>query len=148
MTFNCSARNLLSKVFSNNYNKIIESNFSRNANIWKVFGSPDMSQLAKFQLNCYDIEPKPEQFCKDGKEIFRNILNETQFPKDIATPEYNKKIQERLNIIGAHSKNWASPRCVENVISYPCDSGVYGSMVGLLANANIVHYECIFIIYN
>ena len=41
----------------------------------------------------------------------------------------------------ALSKNWEDPASVENVITSPSDPALFGSMAGILANANLVHPE-------
>jgi glutamate/tyrosine decarboxylase-like PLP-dependent enzyme len=46
-----------------------------------------------------------------------------------------------LLFAAALSKNWDDPSSVENVITAPCDPGIYGSMMGMLVNANLVHPE-------
>ena len=46
-----------------------------------------------------------------------------------------------LLFAAALSKNWEDPASVENVITSPSDPALFGSMAGVLANANLVHPE-------
>ena len=46
-----------------------------------------------------------------------------------------------LLFAAALSKNWEDPASVENVVTSPSDPALFGSMAGILANANLVHPE-------
>ncbi|MCJ8269430.1 MAG: hypothetical protein MJK04_08510, partial [Psychrosphaera sp.] len=48
---------------------------------------------------------------------------------------------EMLLFAGTLCKNWENPASVENVITMPCDPAIYGSMIGTLANPNLVYKE-------
>lgn len=57
-------------------------------------------------------------------------------------PDYAAtEINPLIRFAAALSKNWEHPGSVENVATMPSDPALYGSMLGSLANPNLVHPE-------
>lgn len=140
-----SYKNALTKIFKQNYKRVIEYNFSRNPNYWWIFKSSDIKPLTEFQMSYPGISPMPNDFMEKGQELYKQMLSQDLITKGITGEKDIPEIRQRLQMMGAICKNWCSRRSAENVATMSCDGALYASMVGLIGNPNLVHYECIFL---
>ncbi len=75
----------------------------------------------------------------NGEALLRQLREQDHLPSGGKDPRNG--IDPILVFAAALSKNWEDPASVENVITSPSDPGLFGSMAGILANANLVHPE-------
>lgn len=137
MSSNMSA-NAVDPVFQEKIERLKEYYFSRNPAYWPVFGDAGLKQVVDFRrLNLAPgerIDAYP-----NGKQLTQQIQQGRDIPQAMRVP--NGVSDEILNFSGALSKDWENPASVENVVTMPCDPGIYGSMIGLLSNPNLVYQE-------
>lgn len=141
-----SLKNGLTKLFQQNYKRVIDYNFSRNPKYWKIFESSDIKPLTEFHMSFPGLDPLPNDFMEKGDELSKLILNQELITKGITGENDIAEIRKRFQLLGATCKNWCSRKSAENVATLSCDGALYGSIIGVVANPNLVHYECINII--
>ena len=112
--------------------------FSRDPARWPVFGDPVFSEIVKFRKKKLPSRERLGQF-PDGDALLRQMRAEDRLPSGGRDPRGG--VDPMLVFAAALSKNWEDPASVENVITSPSDPALFGSMVGVLANANLVHRE-------
>jgi len=112
--------------------------FSRNPNYWPVFADAGLKRIADFRQRNLIPEQRVNAY-PEGERFKRIVHEDDSIPASMRMPDgYPDDI---LTFVGALSKDWENPASVENVISMPCDPGIYGAMVGLLSNPNLVYHE-------
>ena len=69
-----------------------------------------------------------------------NKLNQLrEVPEQMTSPDSG--VDPLLLFAASTSKNWEDPASVENVICLPSDPAIYGSIMGTVANPNLVYQE-------
>lgn len=120
------------------FQDVKEHYFSRNSEYWPCFSDSGFSSIINFRKQ--NIHPsKLVEAYPGGAELQQELFNLNVVPQESTTP--NGETDELLQFVAALSKNWENPSAVENVITMPCDPGIYGSMIGILANPNLVYEE-------
>ena len=112
--------------------------FSRDPARWPVFGDPVFSEIVEFRKKKLPSCERLGQF-PDGEALLRQLRALDRLPSGGRDPRGG--VDPMLVFAAALSKNWEDPASVENVITSPSDPALFGSMVGVLANANLVHPE-------
>ena len=112
--------------------------FSRDPACWPVFGDPVFSEVVNFRKKKMPPRERVQQF-PDGEALLRQLREQDRLPSGGRDPRSG--VDPVLLFAAALSKNWEDPASVENVITSPSDPALFGSMVGVLANANLVHPE-------
>lgn len=112
--------------------------FSRDPNRWAPFADPLLRHVVEDRSRNI---PRPERLDRyaDGHTLLRQLRQLDRIPPETAgTPAHEDPL---LRLTAALAKNWEDPASVENVICAPSDAAIYGTMVGVMANANLVYSE-------
>ncbi|MEM7385850.1 MAG: pyridoxal-dependent decarboxylase [Verrucomicrobiota bacterium] len=112
--------------------------FSRNPDYWPAFRDPGFEEFMAFRRRRVPLKERVENYA-DGESFFDRLKEESTVPPSMMSPEGAP--DRMLTFVAALSKNWEDPRSVENVATMPSDPAIYGSMIGAMANANLVHPE-------
>jgi len=112
--------------------------FSRDPACWPIFGDPVFSEIVEFRRAKARARDRVRQY-PDGETLLRQIRERDCVPR--AGKDPRDGMDPVLLFSAALSKNWEDPASVENVITSPSDPALFGSMTGILANANLVHPE-------
>ncbi len=112
--------------------------FSRDPEIWPAFADPNFRELLDFRFASHAPERRIDQYPK-GSLRLEQLHRLDQIPQKSSEPKDG--LDPLLQFSAALSKDWEHPSSVENVITMACDPGVYGSMLGTLANPNLVYQE-------
>lgn len=138
--FISSAKNALNPLFREKLAKLVSTNFSRNTNVYSIFANQPISEINNFNMKCRNVAPEADEFMDGGSKLQKQILSEDVIPEKYITDAAD--LTKRLQLCSILCKNWTSPCSVENVGTASCDPGLMGSIIGLLSNPNLVHYEC------
>ncbi len=136
--FGTEQSNAVQAAFKERYHKVIEYFFSRNATYWPCFADPGFRGIIDFRAHHLHPDLRLASYPR-GTELLTELRQEQNVRHEILIP--NGKANDLLEFAAALSKDWENPSSVENVVSMPCDPGIYGSMVGSLANPNLVYSE-------
>ena len=112
--------------------------FSRDPAHWPVFGDPVFSEIVEFRKKKLPSRERLGQF-PNGDALLRQLRAEDRLPAGGRDPRGG--VDPMLVFAAALSKNWEDSASVENVVTSPCDPALFGSMAGILANANLLHPE-------
>ena len=129
----------LHPIFQEAFQKIRDCFFSRNPRYWGCFADPEIREITAFRKLCI---PPGEAIANypNGPALQSNLTSENaSLPLRPAMP--GTGCNEILRFAATLSKNWEDPASVENVVSMPCDPGIYGAMLGCLVNPNLVYHE-------
>ena len=126
----------LHEGFIKKHDKIIEHFFSRNPKYWPLFSDPQVQKILEFRKIHCPAPARPMQY-PGYEKLGHDILNRQVVPN---SPNFTN-IDPLLTFASALSKNWEDPASVENVVSTPSDPALYGSFLGIVGNANLVHRE-------
>ena len=127
------------KSFQEEYKRVIELFFDRNADYWPCLADPAFQKLINFRKNTYQESEAFSEYPKALKH-FESLKELREVPHKIKLPDVSE-CDDLLLFTAAFSKNWEDPSAVENVVTMASDPAVYGSMMGLLANPNLVYSE-------
>lgn len=136
--FSSASNHQIHPEFSEKYKQVKESFFSRSPALWPCFNDPGFNAINAFRKQ----ELLPEDRIKsypNGEQLQEQLQQEDKIPTEFRLPDGTA--DPVLQFAGALSKNWENPSSVENVITMPSDPGIYGSMIGALANPNLVYSE-------
>jgi len=111
--------------------------FARDPNLWPVFRDPGLARLFDSRRH---HAPTSERLAAypDGPELLAALKVDQDIPSATRPPGQQL---ESLLFAAALSKNWEDPASVENVVTLPSDPAIYGAMLGLAANPNLVYRE-------
>ncbi len=112
--------------------------FSRDPACWPVFADPVFSEVVEFRKKKMPPRERARQF-PNGETLLKQLREQERLPAGGRDPRSG--VDPLLVFAAALSKNWEDPASVENVITSPSDPALFGSMAGILANANLVHPE-------
>lgn len=112
--------------------------FSRNPACWPVFGDPGFSEVVEFRKKKMPPRERVREF-PNGETLLQQLREQDRLPATGKDPRAG--VDPLIVFAAALSKNWEAPASVENVITSPSDPALFGSMAGVLANANLVHPE-------
>ena len=129
---------LVASAFRDEIDRIRALFFSRDPACWPVFSDPVFSEIVNFRKHHMPLRERVQQF-PDGEGLLRQVREQKCLPPGVRDPRHG--VDPILVFAAALSKNWEDPASVENVITSPSDPALFGSMVGILANANLVHPE-------
>ena len=134
---NVHASIIATPAFCRELNRIRENDFSRNPKLWPVFQDRGFHKVVAARAH---HAPTAELLANypDSTELLTGLQSECHVPEHGLEPG---TLPDRLLFAAALSKAWENPASVENVITMPSDPAIYGSMLGLLANPNLVYRE-------
>ena len=136
--FGTADDNAINPEFSKKINTVLDLFFSRKPEYWTCYQDPAFRKIIDFRKRYMQPEDRIRKYPR-GEELYRHLLQEDSVPEKFSAPSGG--LDETLVFSAALSKDWEHPSSVENVITMPCDPAIYGSMIGSLCNANLVHYE-------
>jgi glutamate/tyrosine decarboxylase-like PLP-dependent enzyme len=125
-------------VFSSGIDKIRDRFFSRDPAYWPLFGTPVLAELIGFRRGHLSKHSRIGHY-PDGEKLLDELRRQSWVPAKLR--ECETPVDPILLFAAALSKNWEDPASVENVITSPSDPALFGTMMGVLANANLVHPE-------
>jgi len=125
-------------VFEQKFQTVREYFFSRDPRYWPCFADPGFEAIIAFRKQNLTPEQRLGAY-PGGVELHEALTRLAAVPELITQPD--GRPDATLQFAGALSKDWENPASVENVITMPCDPGIYGSMVGSLTNPNLVYSE-------
>jgi glutamate/tyrosine decarboxylase-like PLP-dependent enzyme len=135
---NLPSNHQIAPSFQDGIDRIRAMFFSRDPAYWPIFAEPIFADIIEFRQKnaptCERIRSFP-----DGEVLLEQIREQTYLPAAGRDPRAG--VDPILSFAAALSKNWEDPASVENVITSPSDPALFGSMTGILANANLVHPE-------
>ena len=131
-------KHAIAPEFRDGMERILDDFFSRDAARWPVFGDPAFASIIDFRKKHLSKSSRLADY-PDGEALLKRLRNEREIPPRGQNPRDG--VDPLLRFAAALSKNWEDPASVENVITLPSDAAVFGSMVGVLANPNLVHPE-------
>ncbi len=113
--------------------------FSRNPDLWPIYRDPGLAHILKFTS-----EPRKYSDClaayPDSDKLLAQMDQMTEIPFNSRDPEKDG-IDPLLLFAGSLSKQWNNPYSVENVVTLPSDPAIYGSMLAIMVNPNLVCKE-------
>lgn len=130
--------NSLSPAFEENMQNIRDQYFSRNPDKWPIFKDPGLRAIHEFRSQQVEMKSAVDHF-PEGAARMADIQKLHKIPEKMVEPSNN--IDPLLLFATATSKNWEDPAAVENVICLPSDPAIYGSIMGIVANPNLVYEE-------
>ncbi len=123
--------------FDERMNKIRKNYFSRDPELWPFYKDPGMARYLELVA-----EPKTqEELVADypgGDALRERLQNDIDIPMGMREPG---EIEPTLLYAAATTKQWGNPASAENVVTLPCDPAIYGALLGITANANLVCRE-------
>jgi glutamate/tyrosine decarboxylase-like PLP-dependent enzyme len=128
----------LDSHFERKFKMVKDYYFSRNPRYWPCFSDPGFKAVIDFRQKFLPPDDRMKNY-PQGTSLFEQLATEQEIPSGLTIP--NGSSIPMLEFAAALSKDWENPASVENVITMPCDPGIYGSMIGLLANPNLVYRE-------
>jgi len=132
------SQNALSPVFKKKMDEIRASFFSRNPDLWPVFKDPGILAMREFRSQHVEMGSVIERY-PDGPELLNELNQLEEVPAQLTLP--TSKIDPLLLFASTTSKNWEDPASVENVICLPSDPAIYGAILGIVSNPNLVYQE-------
>lgn len=130
--------NALSPAFENTMQEIRASYFSRNPDLWPVFKDPGIAAIGQFRQQHVEMDDAVAAY-PDGDIRLEELNRLNAVPSQMLSPI--KEVDPLLLFATATSKNWEDPASVENAICLPSDPAIYGSIMGIVANPNLVYQE-------
>lgn len=137
-TTKATVANTLSPVFEKKMEEIRASFFSRNPEIWPIFKDPAIQAISQFRQQHIEMGEVLSAY-PDGQKHLDELNKLSEVPTKITSP--NGEIDPLLLFAATTSKNWEDPASVENVICLPSDPAIYGTILGTVANPNLVYQE-------
>lgn len=134
----CAPDNQLSPDFESTMRQIRELYFSRNPDLWPVFKDPGIEAIQAFRKQHVEMSEVIDAY-PDGHARQQEMDQLQSVRKEMLVPD--GKTDPLLLFATATSKNWEDPAAVENVICLPSDPAIYGSIMGTVANPNLVYQE-------
>lgn len=130
--------NALAPQFEQRMQTIRERFFGRNPRYWPAFADPAFARAIDFRRKHLPPDQRVAAW-PGGADLARRLRTDSAVPERMQ--DMDQPPADLLTFAAALSKDWEDPASVENVVSMPSDPGIAGSMLGLLANANLVHPE-------
>ncbi|MDF4696985.1 hypothetical protein P3548_24985, partial [Vibrio parahaemolyticus] len=133
-----SSANILNVEFEKKYHDVIAHFFSRDPKYWPIFQDKTIKSITQFRKTTTNDNDRLQRY-SNGQQLFDRLMADTQIQQNINYPENDPN--ELLMLVSTLCKNWENPLAVENVLAMPSDPGVYGSILGLMGNPNMVYCE-------
>jgi glutamate/tyrosine decarboxylase-like PLP-dependent enzyme len=127
----------LSPAFTARLTTLRERYFSRNPDLWPVFRDPGLAHIIASRRHHAPAAERLNAYPR-GERLLAELHASTAIPDQPRPPE---AVDEHLLFAAALSKAWEDPSSVENVVTLPSDPAIYGAMIGLTANPNLVYAE-------
>ena len=113
--------------------------FSRNPDLWPVYRDPGLAEILRRTAVPQTFEERLAAY-PDGDRLLARMNSDSPVPREGRAPAADD-IDPFLLFAASLSKQWNNPASVENVVTLPCDPAVYGSIVAMIVNPNLVCKE-------
>lgn len=123
--------------FSKRIQIIRKNYFSRDPELWPFYKDPGMSRY----LELVSAPKTQEELIADypgGAELRERLLSDVEIPSAMRAPG---EIEPMLLYAASTTKQWSNPASAENVVTLPSDPAIYGALLGITSNANLVCRE-------
>ena len=130
--------NQLSQEFLKHYLEVRKNFFSRNPELWPIFNDPIAKRIIENREEKFQSQKSYKEFA-NGEFLRESLLDENEVPQESTID--GKSITDTLAFVGSLSKNWEDPSSVENVVGMASDPAIYGSVLAMISNPNMVHRE-------
>lgn len=125
--------------FMKKMDKIRADFFSRNPDIWPIYRDPGLAHILKNTLDFRSDEVSAVGY-PDAERLLDMIETDSVIPPSPLDPRRDG-IDPALLFAATFSKQWNNPASVENVVTLPSDPAVYGSIIAMMVNPNLVCKE-------
>lgn len=132
------ADNEVSPRFLENLDEIRRDFFSRDPEKWPVFQDPGIRALYDFRRQHHEMGAALEAYPEGGR-LRDELAALGAVPAEWSSPDGG--VDPLLLFTTTLSKNWEDPAAVENVICQASDPAIYGTIMGTVANPNLVYQE-------
>ncbi|MEN9360892.1 MAG: hypothetical protein RL095_2427 [Verrucomicrobiota bacterium] len=124
--------------FTRDMQSLLQHHFRRDAGQWPVYRDESLAGLlAERRKNCLPPQERLAAY-PDGTTLLEQLQKECSIPQETSK---GGGVHPLLQFAATLSKNWEDPASVENVITTPSDPAIMGSILGTVANANLVYSE-------
>ena len=130
--------NDLHKLFQNKYSEFKNHFFDRDPDIWPIYRDPMVKDIVLSRIKSF----RNSEFDKNVREqdVLKKMFNKNKIPQKIASINDGEQ-RDLLKSVASLTKIWEDPASVENVVCASADPGIYGVLMGIIANANLVYKE-------
>lgn len=111
--------------------------FSRDPQYWPIFRDPDLAEVTAWRAR---REPRSALL----KEFPRAKALQAQLAKGRIPHSWRagrRHDADVAKLCAIFSKNWEHPSSAENVVGMSCDPAIFGSLLALVTNPNLVYEE-------
>lgn len=123
--------------FAREMDEIRRRYFSRDPELWPVFRDPGLHRLVESRRHHAPTAERLAAYA-GGPNLLAALQQDRAIPETSRAPG---DVHESLLFAAALSKCWENPASVENVVTMPSDPAIYGAMLGVAANPNLVYRE-------
>jgi len=133
---------------------MLSEHFSKDPNKWPIYAESTLGYLASVRMSDTRFEVERLAYDKDYEMVNEKIEKGYRIPDKMSlapgslaestTEVYqngSSKVDPFLVGVARMSKNFENPSFVENVVGPAADPAFYGTVVGAMVNANLVHIE-------
>ncbi|OOE44888.1 aspartate aminotransferase family protein [Salinivibrio kushneri] len=117
----------LTTTFAQQYQTIRQHFFDRDPDRWPVYRTPDLAHWLENGMHPV-VADTANPFSQQTHVPEQSDISATILP-------------HLARQAATYSKDWTSPRAVENVITAPCDPAIHGALLATMANPNLVYSE-------
>ncbi len=123
--------------FRERMEKIRARYFSRDPELWPFYKDPGLARYLELVAVPQTQEELIDRY-PGGAALRERIAKDYDIPRSMREPG---EIDPTLLYAAATTKQWNNPASAENVVTLPCDPAIYGAVLGVTANANLVCRE-------
>jgi glutamate/tyrosine decarboxylase-like PLP-dependent enzyme len=130
-------RNRRDPRFAALHEEVRQRFFSRDPNHWPLFRDPDLAEVTAWR-------GRPEPASRLLRKYPNAAALHAQLTQGRIPRTWQKTARQNAamaKLCAVFSKNWEHPSSAENVIGMSCDPAIFGSLLALIANPNLVYEE-------
>ena len=124
--------------FSNDLQNLLRQHFLRDAHLWPMYRDPTLNGLIEGRRKAFLPPLERLNAYPHGAELLAQLRTVSDIPRQTDSAG---GVHPLLQFAATLSKNWEDPASVENVVTTPSDPALMGSILGTVANANLVYSE-------
>ncbi|MDD3585890.1 MAG: pyridoxal-dependent decarboxylase [Thermoguttaceae bacterium] len=122
--------------FQNRMQEIRRLYFSRNAELWPIYKDPGLQHILAHTAAARTSEEQFEDY-PDHERLLEEIDCGCDTIRTGRVPGTDS-VDPLLLFSASLSKQWNNPASVENVVTMPSDPAIYGCMLAMMVNPNLV----------
>ena len=124
--------------FAHDMQGLLRQHFLRDASLWPMYRDPTLNALVEARRKAFLPPQERLDAYPNGGELLAQLRTLSDIPRHTAGPG---GVHPLLQFAATMGKNWEDPASVENVVTTPSDPAMMGSLLGTVANANLVYSE-------